>query len=433
MRSRRLTPPVRRTARRWRTPPAILHGGEAFEGAAVLDEMPGPLGVLLFQVARDVYLWAGTPPEEREGLFQPRADTALAEMLREADADVQLELAVMPLVRMADAPELAQEEQVAVACQHVARWADVNGHLETAIAFAQGAAVVLPTDAAASFAVGRLARRRAEYARAETWYRRAVALGRQSGDWASYSMAFGGLGNLYAQRGNLPVARRFHLRALRSARRHSLRALHGSALHDLFVLAAQMGQPDAAESLARQAFDMYGTDHPRLVFLAADVAYLWMERGRFAPALAVFQALVHHLRRHEDLITQANMVRAAAGAGERRLFEQTFEEVWDRVARTQNLENAAAVMLELARGATMLGEWERAERAAERAAQIARERAEGKVLLSAEAVLDQVRRNRGVRARAAAAAPPPEPETAARAQTFAQDLVRTLNAVLVSR
>ena len=39
MRSSRLIPPVRRTARRWRTPPAIQHGGEAFEGAAVLDEM----------------------------------------------------------------------------------------------------------------------------------------------------------------------------------------------------------------------------------------------------------------------------------------------------------------------------------------------------------------------------------------------------------
>lgn len=432
MRSRRLTPPVRRTARRWRTPPAILHGGEAFEGAAVLDEMKGPLGVLLFQLARDVYLWANTPPEEREALFQARADEVLTGMLHEANADVQLELALLPLVRMTNAPDSAHEDQVAVACQHVARWADLNGHLETAIAYAQGAAVVLPADAAASFAVGRLARRRAEYARAETWYRRAVALGRQSGDWASYSMAFGGLGNLYAQRGNLPMARRFHLRALRAARRHSLRALHGSALHDLFVLAAQMGQPDTAESLARQAFDAYGTDHPRLVFLAADVAYLWMERGRFAPALTVFQALVHHLRSHEDLITQANMVRAAAGAGERRLFEQTFAEVWDRVTRTQNLDNAAAVMLELAHGATMLGEWDKAERAAERATQVARERGEGKVLLSAEAVVDQVRRTRGLKARIAATPPPPEPETAERAQTFAQDLVRTLNAVLVA-
>ena len=432
MRPRRLTPPVRRTARRWRTPPAILHGGEPFEGAAVLDEMDGPLGLLLFQVVRDVYLWGATAPEEREALFDPQADETLAAVVRQADADLQLESALLMLVRMVGTPEGAREEQVALACQHVAHWADVNGYPATAIAFAQGAAVVLPADAAASYAVGRLARRRAEHARAETWYRRAVALGRQSGDWASYSMAFGGLGNLYMQRGNFPQARRFHLRALRSARRHSMRALHGSALHDLFVVAAQTRQPDEAERLAREAFELYGPEHPRLVHLAGDVAYFWMEHGRFAPALTVFQALVHHVPTHEDrVIALANLARAAAGAGDRRLFEETWDEVWDRMARANALESAATILLELARGAAMLGEHERAERAAERAAQVARERGEGRVRLSAESVLDQARRRRG--AAAEAAPDETEPETAARAETFALDLVRTLNAALVAR
>jgi tetratricopeptide (TPR) repeat protein len=432
MRSRRLIPPVRRTARRWRTPPAILHGGEAFEGAAVLDEMDGPLGVLLFQLARDVYVWSATPPEDRAGLFVPRADEALASLLRAADPDPQLETALLALVRMTGAPESNRDEQVSIACQHVAHWADLNGHLETAIAFAQGAAVVMPAEAALSYAVGRLARRRAEYARAETWYRRAIALGRQSGDWATYSMAFGGLGNLYLQRGKLAAARRFHLRALRAARRHSMRGLHGSALHDLAVLAAQTGQPQEAERLAREAFEMYGPEHPRLVFLAADVAYFWIEHGRFRAALTLFQALVHHLQRREDrVMAQANLVRAAAGAGDRRLFEQTWDEVWERMSRTQSLENAATVMLELAHGAAMLGEHDRAERAAGRAAEVARERGEARVLLTAEAVLDQVRRTRGMKARAAAQ--PAGPETAEPAETFALDLVRTLNASLVAR
>ncbi|HEU4880902.1 MAG TPA: tetratricopeptide repeat protein [Longimicrobium sp.] len=433
MRSRRLIPPVRRTARRWRTPPAILHGGEAFEGAAVLDEMEGPLGALLFQLARDVYVWGSTPPESREGLFEPGADDDLGALLRAADADPQLETALLALVRMTGAPEGTTDEQVALACQHVAHWADQNGHLETAIAFAQGAAVVMPAEAALSYAVGRLARRRAEYARAETWYRRAIALGRQSGDWATYSMAFGGLGNLYLQRGKLATSRRFHLRALRAARRHSMRGLHGSALHDLAVVASEAGQPQEAEKLARQAFEMYGPEHPRLVVLAADMAYFWIEGGRFRAALTVLQALVHHLQRREErVMAQANLVRAAAGAGERRLFEQTWDEVWDRMSRTQSLENAATVMLELAHGAAMLGEHERAERAAERAVQVARERGEARVLLTAESVLDQVRRSRGVKARAAAAEPA-EPETAEGAQTFALDLVRTLNASLVAR
>ncbi|HEX2079412.1 MAG TPA: tetratricopeptide repeat protein [Longimicrobium sp.] len=432
MRPRRLTPPVRRTSRRWRTPPAILHGGEPFEGAAVLDEMQGALGVLLFQVVRDVYLWGATPPDERAGLFPDHADEALASLLRAADAEVQLESALLALVRMTGAPERARDEQVALACQHVAHWADVNGHAATAIAFAQGAAVVLPADAAASYAVGRLARRRGEFPRAETWYRRAVALGRQSGDWTSYAMAFAGLGNLYMMRGNFPMARRFSLRALRSARRHSMRALQALVLHDLFVIAAQTRHPDEAEELAREAFEMYGPDHPRLVHLTSDVAAFWMEHGRFAPALTVFQALVHHLQRHEERVfALANMVRAAAGAGERQLFEQTWDEVWDRMARIQALGNGSVIMLQLARGAAMLGEWERAERAAEMAMQSARAHGEGKVLLEAEAVLDEARRNRGVRARAAA--PGPEAEASAGSESFALDLVRTLNASLVAR
>jgi tetratricopeptide (TPR) repeat protein len=433
MRPRRLTPPVRRTARRWRTPPAILHGGEAFEGVAVLEELSTPLGLLMFQVIRDVYLWGSTEPERREGLFEARAEDALISLLRDSDPEVQLESALMTLIRLTGGPELAREEQIALACQHVAHWADSHGYMGTAIAFAQGAAVVLPADAATSYAVGRLARRCAEHARAETWFRRAIALARQSGDWGSYAMAFAGLGNLYMQRGNLPAARRFHLRALRSARRHSMRALHGSALHDLFVLSAQAGQADEAERLAREAFEMYGPDHPRLVYLALDVAYFWMERGRFAPALTVFQALVHHMQRLEDRLgVLANMVRASAGAGERRLFDQTWDEVWDRMQRTQQkLANAATVMLELAHGAAMLGEYERAERAAERAVQVARERGEARTLLTAEAVLDQVRRNRGVRQRTAV--PDTEPEVAARAESFALDLVRTLNASLVGR
>jgi hypothetical protein len=148
------------------------------------------------------------------------------------------------------------------------------------------------------------------------------------------------------------------------------------------------------------------------------------------------------MQRLEDRLgVLANTVRAAAGAGERRLFEQTWDEVWERVQRTDGLVNAATVMLELAHGAATLGEHERAERAAERAVQVARERAEAKTLLTAEAVLDQVRRTRGVRQRAAAAAAAPataealdaEAGVAAEAETFALDLVRTLNASLVGR
>jgi len=431
MRPKRLSPPVRRTARRWRTPPAITQGAEAFEGMAILEEIRSPLGVLLWQASRDVNLWAAEPPEERAGLFVPGAEAWLLGMIRSAEVDVQLESPLMTIMRMVASPEAARVETIELACQHVAHWADTHGYSATSIAYAQAAAMTVPFDAGAAYAVGRLARRRAEYSRAETWFRRSIALARQSGDWTSYALAFSGLGNLYMQRGNFPAARRFHVRALRAARRHSLRQIQGAALHDLFVIAAGSNQKDDAERHARSAFELYGPEHPRLSALANDIGYFWMERGHFVPALTVFQALLPHVARHEDrLVGLANIVRAAAGAGQRKLFEETWDEVWDGLARNESTENAAQVLLELAHGAAQLGESERAERAAERAVRIARERGENRQLLTAESVLESVRRGRAARARAGDA---PQRERTEETDAFAADLVRSLNQSLVTR
>lgn len=431
MRAKRMTPPVRRTSRRWRTPPAITHGQEAFEGAGVLDELRGPAGLLLWQAIRDVYLWASFPPEEREGIFVAGAEESTHAALRAAELDVQLEAPLMTLVRMLGAPGTIKPETVAMACQHIAHWADGQGASNTAITFAQGAAAAMSFDAGYSYAVGRLARRRAEYARAETWFRRAIALARQSGDWTSYALAFSGLGNLYSQRGNFPAARRFHVRALRAARRHSLRHIQGAALHDLFVIATATGQGDDAQRYARAAFDAYGHEHTRLPALAQDIAYFWMERGHFEAALTVFRALLPHMQRYDErLVVQANVVRAAAGADDRRTFEETWDEVWDGVARTDSLENAAQMLMELAHGAAGLGEPERAERAAEKALAIATQRGESKVQLSAEALLEAVRRSRAARGRPVET-PRAEPEE--ETDVFAADLARSLNASLVAR
>jgi tetratricopeptide (TPR) repeat protein len=426
-----MTPPVRRTARRWRTPPAITHGSEAFEGAGILDEVRGPLALLLWQSLRDVSLWASFDPEEREGIFVQGAEENRLASLRAAEVDVQLEPPLMTVVRMVGSPEGAKPEGVAMACQHIAHWADVQGLSGTAISFAQAAALALPADASYAYAVGRMARRRAEYARAETWFRRAIALARQMGDWTTYALAFSGLGNLYSQRGNLPAARRFHVRALRAARRHSLRQIQGSALHDLFVIAAGSPEGDDPERYARAAFEAYGQDHPRLPALAQDLAYYWILRGNNEAALQVFQALLPHMTRlDERLVVLANVARAAAGAGERKLFEETWDEVWDGLGRSDSLENGAQVLLELAHAAAALGEPERAERAADRALQVSSDRGEQRVRVQAEELLETVRRSRASRSRPSPAAQADNHEEAG---AFAADLVRTLNAALVTR
>lgn len=430
MAAKRMAPPLRRTTRRWRTPPAITHSGEAFEGASILEEMSGQAGLVLWQSLRDVLLWASVDREERGALFAPEALEARTAALRSTAVAPELNAPLSELGRILDDSAAISTASVSAACHRIAAWADARGALATAVAFAQGAAQSAPEDAEAAYAVGRLARRRAEYARAETWFRRSVALARQSGDWTSYSLAFSGLGNLYAQCGNIPVARRLHVRSLRAARRHSLREVQGVAYHDLFVLATGAGQVEDAERYARGAYEAYGSDHPRLPILAQDVAYVWMELGRFSPALMVFQALRPLMRTPRDRAAiLSNLVRAAAGAGRRDLFLETWDEAWDVITRTDALDIAAAALLELARGASTAGEYERAERAAEHALRIAAERSEAKVTFAAESVLDSIRRDRSATTQAAGSAPDaPSPAVDA----FAHELVRALDATRVA-
>jgi tetratricopeptide (TPR) repeat protein len=420
------TPATRKPRRRWRwhVPPALLQGPESLEGSEILDETSGALGLLLWQSMRDVTLWAGVPdPEERAGLFAAGAEERRTGEIASAGVDAAIEPALRRIAAMAGNPAGAKEDEVMQACREVSLWADGKGMLATALQFAQAAAVAAPANAAAGFRVGQLARRRADYARAETWFRRTIGLGRQAKDWGSYAEAFLGLGNLYVQRGNFPAARKLHIRGLRAARRHGMRDIQGRALHDLFGIAVETGQTTEAQDLARAAFRAYGPAHRRLQALANDLAYFWVTRGLFAPALAVFQAIAPHMGTLNDrMVAQANLARAAGGAGDRTAFEQAWEEAWSLAHEPETQAGAASALLDLGHGAMSLQEWTRAERAAEAARQIATQREQAKILLTAESVLDAARARKGLAQTAAALADSEES-----ADTLAADLVRSLN------
>ncbi|HEV3051565.1 MAG TPA: tetratricopeptide repeat protein, partial [Longimicrobium sp.] len=293
-------------------PPALKRGDEIFEGLGVLDELSGERGLVLWQSLRDSLLWADAQEDERTALFSPDAERARMAMILAAQPAPELEEPLSVLARMLGEPARISEEMVALACRRISQWSDDEGLLATALAFAQASATVTPGDAGAAFAVGKLARRRAEYARAETWFRRTIALARQVGDWATYAQAFNGLGNLYRQRGNLPAARRFLLRAVRAAQRNSLHAIEGAALHDWFVVATEGDRVEEAQQLARAAFEAYGPHHPRIPMLAQDVAYWWTTQGYHARALPVLRStLPHFTQPHERLNPWGSVARAA--------------------------------------------------------------------------------------------------------------------------
>lgn len=372
--------------------PPITRGGESIEGLVVLEETEEEMGGLLWLSLRNVTLWAAVSPEDRAHLFVPGADR---ERLRAIEAAALPPVLVDPLRVIASLlanAATADALAIAEACDRIGRWAVEGGLPGTAIAFAQAAALAAPDDAARAYAVGRLLRDHAEFARAESWFRVAVSRGRQNGDWSSYALAHVGLGNLYLQRGRYPAARRAHTRAYRVARRHRLRPLMGIAAHDLVVVATAVGKVREAERYAEAALAAYGIGHPRLPHLAHDVAYLWMEHGYFGRALEVFRALRPHIGEFpERLLLAASIARAAGATGAVAEFEAAWREALEMVPTGEPGRGVAPALLNLARGAASLRDRERAQEAAERALSVAVDQGEADVVFAAESVLDSLR------------------------------------------
>jgi tetratricopeptide (TPR) repeat protein len=398
MKSPRTKAATARAPRRWRTPPPLTRGSaESLEGMEILREVAGETGVLLWQAYRNVMFWATAEPEARAALFSPgAAQHRLAELLA-ADLPAVLVDPLVAVGRLLGAADSARGESVAEACATMAEWAAGQGHSATGLAFTQAAALSSPRDAALALAVGRLSRERGELPRAETWYRHAIMIARQIGDWETYGIAYLSLGNMARQRGNFPAAHRMHIKALRSGKRKGLGPIVGLASHELFVIATETNRAEQAEHYARQAFRAYGADHALLPALAHDVAYYWMEQGYFARALPVFEALEPLFSElKQRLPVRAHVIRAAGAAGDREQFRKMWNETI-RLTREPDAQPAVATaLLEMARGAASLGEWDRAEQVAERSVAVASERGEAAVIARAESLLGSIRSGRSV-------------------------------------
>jgi tetratricopeptide (TPR) repeat protein len=279
-----------RNKRRWHIPPPLLHGSEALEGGQLLRELPGESGVVLWQALRDVMLWAQTPVLERGGLFAEGAhERRMASLLEAAPAGTQESL--KQIVDLVEDPEAMQVETVSLACRQLAQWAEQQGRPATALAFAQDAALAMPGDPAASFAVGRLAEVAGDPARAEVWYRRTIGLARQAREWRLYSRSFLALGRLARSRENPAGARYQLIRALRGARRGGMRQEQAWALHELFLLSASTGREEEADRMAVAAFEAYGARSPRLTEFARDLAVEWSRQGRAEHAEPIWKTL----------------------------------------------------------------------------------------------------------------------------------------------
>ncbi len=355
----------RNASRRWCIPPAILREpDETLEASQILEENKGDLGLLLWNSLRDVSLWASVEPERREGLFTPESADKRLRQLQEARVEPPLEVSLTTLVAVVGSPGSASAEIVTLVCIEISRWAQARGAFGTALAFAQAAALASPEEASPAYTVGSLALRWGRHARAETWLRRSIGLARRGKDWQSYAQAYVDMGVLYARRDMHGTARRYYTQAMRAGRRHGLLAVRGAALHGLFLLAMEAGELDDGERYARAAMRAYGRGHPRLAELLHDVAYLWVTRESFGRAIPMLQKLlVARTGPGERALTLAILARAAAGTGERRLYEEAWSNAWGLINRPGAREDHARTLLELARAAARLKDWIRMEQA----------------------------------------------------------------------
>jgi tetratricopeptide (TPR) repeat protein len=361
------------------------------EGFDVLAEHRSELGLLLWHSCRDVALW-GAANSPADALFAAAAAERRAGLLRRVEVEAELQGPLAVFAALLGGKGAVDVPRLVHACRRVARWAEGQGKLGTAVEFLHAAVSAAPTDASLAVQIGRLSRMRAQYDKAELWFRDAVARARQQRDWQAYAEGAAGLGNLYVQKGNFPQARRFHRKCLRAALRHGLREMQGAAWHNLFGIAVECGETERAAGYAARALRAYPPGSAGLPRLSLDLSYHWIVQGHFGAALSLLRATLPHIAHPGVRATAlANLARAAGGAGDAEGFERAWSQVWAMVEGGSAEDGAARALLDLAHGATALARWGHARRAAEAALETARRRDEGKVALEAESVLETVR------------------------------------------
>lgn len=360
------------------------------DGQGILDELSGEEALVLWKTYRAVALWSQIRPRQRRELISSESYQARLSHLR----------TVKGLGKAAEAVEALADlfrktlpaPVVAARCRTIEEWADSRDAPRTAVEFAQLVALASPADAAAAAKVGRRVRDLAEYARAESWYWEAIVRARKAGDWQAYVLSTLGLGITGYMRGNFPAARRSLERGLRRARRQGLTMQEAMAYHELAVLAMKMDNLPQAVLNGRSALRTYGPDHPRVPWLAHDVAIFWMGRGLFGAALDVLKAIPEEIGTRSDQVARsAGMARAAGATGKLQLFLDSSRNLEILLADPATASRASSALLDAARGALALGLLETATELASKASDLAGERGEGEMRMDAVSLMDEIR------------------------------------------
>jgi len=278
-------------------------------------------------------------------------------------------------------PDRATEEVLSSACYRVARWAHRHSLSTIALLYAEAAIRVAPSVAASANFAGRMARIAGYPDRADSWFDYAMWIAGRDGNRNRSEMirALLGKGTILRENGRLDDARLPLERAARlcaATRRHRLAA---ETHHDLFSLAVMLGNYAEAEAHMLRALQHYPIHHSAVPGLVHDWCFLLVQHGYYLQAVSLLQMSIPSIQRLElQLVSWGTLSRAAAGSGDRTLYDEAVERIESLTERTQAY--AAAALAHAAYGARFFAEWETALRLATQARVIAESRGETEVV-----------------------------------------------------
>jgi tetratricopeptide (TPR) repeat protein len=402
--------------------PLTVPDGTVF-GAVILREVPHSFALQVFQALRMTMAWAAGPDVSGIEFDTMNLREWELEVLQTEGIDEALWAPVAVIASELTRPAMLEPERLSHACLAVMDWAlGVDAH-GTALLFAEAAAVVWPSNARLAWICGKAHRERNDFARAETWLRRAKRVAVWTGDWDLQALAITSLGNVKVHLGDLAAGRELLLSAVRLSKRQRLRERQAKAMHDLLLVSIYDGRFEEAEKHALGAFTLYGPEHPNVIRLAFDVALLWNNQGQFARSLPVLKAL--HSRFSEadqQLRVIASTARAAGAVGDAETFHAAWAESWELLDSGSADHLRAAAPLDIGLGALSLGLWEHAELALITSRDAARELRESDTLVRAESSLDHLDRHQ------AADRYSRLPTLRSHHRDLSADLVRSINA-----
>lgn len=362
-------------------------------GEPILREVDPACAVPLFEVYRTVLLFAGHPQGESWPLTA-RLREREEEMLRSGLEPALRDPLAVILGQIAD-PARADPGKLAWACLHVTDWALAHDAPDTALAFAEAAALCAPASGRWALIHGRMLKNQGRLKDADLWLRRARVVSRRNHDVETEVLSLNALGMVFWKQGAISKAWKSLHRARRIARRQHLRVPEGEALHNLFVLAVTAGELDNAEEYALGAAERYLPSDVRLPALAYDIAYYWLTRGYPQRALPVLQQLEPHFSRPGQRIQVLSATaRAASAAGDRAGYEAAWSKASELLRGSSVRSTLAAALLDLGLAAAHSADWDRAEAAFHEALDASRRFGHGDTQLRVEECLSAVRERR---------------------------------------